>query len=92
MRCGGSPTPDDLDRMDSARVSRWLLAPWSTARLKRRMVLWEIRSYPDALRRERDRVLARAEMRNSYGWAWRWRAPVSAGAVPAWRAGPGCTC
>ena len=36
--------------IDRIRASRWLLAPVPTARLMRRMVLWEIRSYPDALR------------------------------------------
>jgi hypothetical protein len=42
----------------------------------RRMVLWEIRSYPDALRRERDRLLALTELQDTYGrLAWRWRAP-----------------
>jgi hypothetical protein len=62
--------------MDRIRPSRWLLAPVPTARLMRRMVLWEIRSYPDALRRERDRLLALTELQDSYGrLAWRWRAP-----------------
>ena len=62
--------------MDRIRPSRWLLAPVPTARLMRRMVLWEIRSYPDALRRERDRLLALTELQDTYGChAWRWRAP-----------------
>ncbi len=62
--------------MDRIRPSRWLLAPVPTARLMRRMVLWEIRSYPDALRRERDRLLALTELQDTYGrHAWRWRAP-----------------
>src|SRR6266851_187217 len=46
--------------IDRIRVSRWVLAPLPTARLWRRMVLWEIRSYPAALDRERARVLALA--------------------------------
>ena len=62
--------------MDRIRPSRWLLAPVPTARLMRRMVLWEIRSYPEALRRERDRLLALTELQDTYGpLAWRWRAP-----------------
>jgi hypothetical protein len=61
--------------MDRVRRSRWLLAPWSTAGLWRRMVLWEVRSYPLALARERDRVLARTAMQDQYGLLWRWRAP-----------------
>jgi hypothetical protein len=48
--------------MDRIRPSRWLLAPVPTARLMRRMVLWEVRSYPDALRRERDRLLALTDL------------------------------
>jgi Protein of unknown function (DUF2637) len=62
--------------MDRIRLSRWLLAPAPTARLMRRMVLWEIRSYPDALNRERDRLLALTDLQDTYGpVAWRWRAP-----------------
>ncbi|MFI6496644.1 DUF2637 domain-containing protein [Nonomuraea typhae] len=62
-------------RMDRVRRSRWLLAPLATALLWRRMVLWEVRSYPDALQRERARVLAKTELQDRYGWRWRWRAP-----------------
>jgi hypothetical protein len=62
--------------MDRVRASRWLLAPWRTAGLRRRMVLWEIRSYPAALSRERGRVLARTGLQDDYGAvAWRWKAP-----------------
>jgi hypothetical protein len=63
-------------RMDSVRLSRWLLAPAPTARLWRRMVLWETRSYPAALVRERERILALTDLKDTYGpLAWRWRAP-----------------
>ncbi|MEU5880876.1 DUF2637 domain-containing protein [Spirillospora sp. NPDC047279] len=63
-------------RMDGIRVSRWVLAPWPTLKLWRRMVLWEIRSYPEALGRERDRVLALTDLQDTYGrWAWRRKAP-----------------
>ena len=62
--------------IDRIRVSRWLLAPLRTALLWRRMVLWEIRSYPDALARERARLLALTGLQDTYGaLAWRWRAP-----------------
>jgi hypothetical protein len=65
-----------VERMDRVRWSRWLLAPTSTLRLWRRMVLWETASYPVALRRERDRVLARTELQDRWGTlVWRWRAP-----------------
>jgi len=62
--------------MDRIRLSRWLLAPVPTALLMRRMVLWEIRSYPAALARERDRLLALTDLQDTYGaLAWRWKAP-----------------
>jgi Protein of unknown function (DUF2637)/HTH domain len=61
--------------IDRIRPSRWLLAPLSTAGLWRRMVLWEIRSYPDALARERARVLARTALQDQYGRRWRHKAP-----------------
>jgi hypothetical protein len=62
--------------MDAIRASRWALAPWPTAKLWRRMVLWEERSYPTALVRERDRLLALADLKDTYGpIAWRWQAP-----------------
>jgi hypothetical protein len=63
-------------RMDSIRLSRWLLAPTATVRLWRRMVLWETRSYPAALVRERERILALTDLKDAYGpVAWRWKAP-----------------
>jgi hypothetical protein len=62
-------------RMDRIRRSRWLLAPFSTFALWRRMVLWEITSYPDALAREHERQLARAQLRETHGRAWRRKAP-----------------
>ncbi len=62
--------------IDRIRLSRWVLAPAATALLWRRMVLWEIRSYPAALQRERARVLALTGLQDAYGvLAWRWRAP-----------------
>ncbi|MEV4888757.1 DUF2637 domain-containing protein [Nonomuraea sp. NPDC055795] len=62
------------DRMDGIRRSRWLLAPLPTFALWRRMVLWEVRSYPDALRRERDRIMARTDLQDRYGKLWRFKA------------------
>ncbi|MEE4493761.1 DUF2637 domain-containing protein [Streptomyces sp. BE230] len=62
-------------RMDKIRASRWLLAFPSTFALWRRMTLWEITSYADALARERERVLARAELREQHGRMWRWKTP-----------------
>ncbi|GAA4296924.1 hypothetical protein GCM10023086_10830 [Streptomyces venetus] len=62
-------------RMEKIRVSRWLLAPLSTFALWRRMTLWEVTSYQVALGLERQRQLARAELRERYGWRWRTRTP-----------------
>ncbi|SDK79585.1 DUF2637 domain-containing protein [Streptomyces indicus] len=62
-------------RMEKVRFSRWLLAPLSTFGLWRRMTLWEITSYPEALRRERERQLARAELRERHGRRWRSQTP-----------------
>ncbi|TYB55099.1 DUF2637 domain-containing protein [Nonomuraea sp. PA05] len=62
------------DHMDGIRRSRWLLAPMATVALWRRMVLWEICSYPEALGRERERILAKTELQDRYGLLWRWKA------------------
>ncbi|WP_455362592.1 DUF2637 domain-containing protein [Streptomyces sp. SYSU K21746] len=62
-------------RMEKIRRSRWLLAPVSTFALWRRMTLWEITSYSDALGRERERQLARAELRERHGRRWRSQTP-----------------
>ncbi|MFI0424587.1 DUF2637 domain-containing protein [Spongiactinospora sp. 9N601] len=62
------------DRRDGIRRSRWLLAPLATFALWRRMVLWEIRSYPAALARERDRILAKTDLQDRYGRLWRAKA------------------
>ncbi|MGW5063567.1 DUF2637 domain-containing protein [Streptomyces sp. NPDC004096] len=62
-------------RMEKVRFSRWMLAPLSTFALWRRMTLWEVTSYADALARERERLLARADLREHYGRAWRRKTP-----------------
>lgn len=62
-------------RMEKIRFSRWLLAPLSTFTLWRRMTLWEVTSYTLALGCERERLLARADLREQYGPLWRWKTP-----------------
>ncbi|WP_055620609.1 DUF2637 domain-containing protein [Streptomyces sp. JHA19] len=62
-------------RMEKIRWSRWLLAPLSTFALWRRMTLWEVTSYADALALERERLLARADLRERYGRGWRRKTP-----------------
>lgn len=62
-------------RMEKIRRIRWALAPISTMAIWRRMNLWEETSYRAALGRQRDRLLARAGLRETYGRAWRFTAP-----------------
>lgn len=62
-------------RMEKIRRSRWLLAFPSTFALWRRMTLWEITSYTEALERERERQLHRAELRERHGRRWRSQTP-----------------
>ncbi|MFD8937903.1 DUF2637 domain-containing protein [Streptomyces sp. NPDC059578] len=63
-------------RMETVRRSRWLLAPVSTARLRRRMILWEITSYEEALTRLQEQTLLRARLKEKYGRRWRSKAPL----------------
>jgi hypothetical protein len=62
-------------RMEKIRRSRWLLAFPSTFALWRRMTLWEITSYRDALQMEKQRQLARADLEERHGKGWRRQAP-----------------
>ncbi|UFR02284.1 DUF2637 domain-containing protein [Streptomyces sp. Go40/10] len=62
-------------RMEKIRFSRWLLAPGSTFALWRRMTLWEVTSYSVALALEKERLLARADLRERYGRSWRRQTP-----------------
>ncbi|NGO09300.1 DUF2637 domain-containing protein [Streptomyces sp. HC44] len=62
-------------RMEKIRFSRWLLAFPSTFALWRRMTLWEVTSYSEALTREKQRQLARADLRERYGRKWRTQTP-----------------
>ncbi|MCX4824393.1 DUF2637 domain-containing protein [Streptomyces sp. NBC_01142] len=62
-------------RMERIRRSRWLIAPRTTLLLWRRMVLWETTDYREALALEKQRLLVRAELCESYGRGWRRKAP-----------------
>jgi len=62
-------------RMEKIRFSRWLLAFPSTFALWRRMTLWEITSYSEALTREKERQLSRADLREQHGRKWRTKTP-----------------
>ncbi len=63
-------------RMETVRRSRWILAPIPTARLRRRMILWEITSYEEALTRLQEQTYLRAQLKERYGWRWRSKAPL----------------
>ncbi|NUR01343.1 MAG: DUF2637 domain-containing protein [Streptomyces sp.] len=65
-------------RMESVRVSRWLLDPVATFLLWRRMKLWELRSYEQVIALERQRMVERARLRARYGRRWRREAPIEA--------------
>lgn len=54
-------------------AARWLLSPWPTLKLWRRMILWRVHSYPAALAQERIRLARVAAMRDEHGRAWRWK-------------------
>ncbi|MFE9024354.1 DUF2637 domain-containing protein [Streptomyces sp. NPDC007808] len=64
--------------MDPIRPARWLLSPLPTFLLWRRMKLWELRSYHQAISLEQQRLLYQARLRTRYGRGWRRKAPTQA--------------
>jgi hypothetical protein len=56
-------------------AARWLMAPWPTFLLWRRMVLWRIHSYAEAVDLELSRRQAIIRLIACYGPAWRDHAP-----------------
>jgi hypothetical protein len=62
--------------MESVRLLRWILSPFPTFRLWRRMKLWELRSYDEVIRLEQNRLVYRTHLRAQYGRGWRYRAPL----------------
>jgi hypothetical protein len=60
---------------DGIPVGRWVLSPLRTTLLWRRMVLWQIRSYPKAVEAELSLRRARALLRARYGRRWKRAAP-----------------
>ncbi|MGW2255115.1 DUF2637 domain-containing protein [Kitasatospora sp. NPDC001660] len=55
---------------------RWILSPWRTWALYRRMRLWEMPSYEATVAAEQDRTVYRAMLRRDYGRGWRRKAPA----------------
>ncbi|MEU2391896.1 DUF2637 domain-containing protein [Streptomyces sp. NPDC007369] len=64
--------------MEGVRITRWLLSPIPTFKLWRRMKLWELRSYEQAVVMEQDRLIYQARLQARYGRSWRRKAPVEA--------------
>ncbi|MCY0955055.1 DUF2637 domain-containing protein [Streptomyces sp. H27-S2] len=64
--------------MEGVRITRWVLSPIPTFKLWRRMKLWELRSYEQAVGMEQDRLIYQARLQARYGRAWRRKAPVAA--------------
>ncbi|MFD9517934.1 DUF2637 domain-containing protein [Streptomyces sp. NPDC059979] len=64
--------------MEGVRITRWLLSPIPTFKLWRRMKLWELRSYEQAVGMEQDRLIYQARLEARYGRSWRRKAPVEA--------------
>ncbi|MFC8495149.1 DUF2637 domain-containing protein [Streptomyces sp. NPDC057235] len=62
--------------MEGVRLTRWLLSPLPTFLLWRRMKLWEIRSYEQAVTLEQHRLIYESQLRSQYGRRWRRKAPV----------------
>ncbi|WP_420856005.1 DUF2637 domain-containing protein [Streptomyces nanshensis] len=62
--------------MEPIRWIRWLLSPFPTFTLWRRMKLWELRSYDRVLELEQERLVYRARLRSRFGRLWRRKAPV----------------
>ena len=63
-------------RREPIPLIRWLLAPWRTMLLWRRMALWQITSYRTAIDTELQLRRAMTLLRVHYGHRWRRRAPA----------------
>ncbi|GII56053.1 hypothetical protein Pth03_44420 [Planotetraspora thailandica] len=65
-------------RRDRVPLSRWILAPISSFMLWRRMVLWNVTSYPRGLQLEYLHLETISTLHQTHGrWLWRWKAPLS---------------
>ncbi|MFH8582537.1 DUF2637 domain-containing protein [Streptomyces zaomyceticus] len=50
---------------------RWVLAPWSTWLIWRRMKLWRLRSYVETVQLEKARTIYEMRLEQKYGKGWR---------------------
>jgi hypothetical protein len=65
----------DAMRREPIPAARWVMAPWPTFVLWRRMVLWRINSYADAVDMELSRRQAIIRLTARYGLDWTSAAP-----------------
>jgi hypothetical protein len=64
-------------RIERIPASRWLMSPWASFMLARRMVLWQVTSYRHGLALEYRRLQTVARLQETYGqYLWRWKAPL----------------
>lgn len=63
------------DERDPIPLPRWILAPWPTFLMWRRMVMWQITSYRQAIDVELSRRQAIVRLRAKYPQGWRKGAP-----------------
>jgi hypothetical protein len=64
-------------RIERIPASRWLMSPWASFMLARRMVLWQVTSYRYGLALEYQRLQTIAQLQETYGrHLWRWKAPL----------------
>ncbi|WP_234362216.1 DUF2637 domain-containing protein [Streptomyces sp. IMTB 1903] len=64
--------------MEGVRLWGWALSPAPTFKLWRRMKMWELRNYEQAVGLEQDRLIYQARLQARYGRKWRRKAPVDA--------------
>lgn len=62
---------------DHIPFARWILAPWRTTLMWRRMVLWQISSYHTAIELEHNLRYAGALLRAHHGRRWKRKAPAA---------------
>ncbi|MFF4344258.1 DUF2637 domain-containing protein [Kitasatospora sp. NPDC001540] len=58
--------PDQAER-DAVPLIRWLLAPVATARIYRRMRLYDVRSYPEMVRRDQELIAYELWLKRKHG-------------------------
>ncbi|MFF5938986.1 DUF2637 domain-containing protein [Streptomyces sp. NPDC012508] len=63
---------------DQVPLHRWILSPWRTWSLYRRMKLWGITSYARMVAMEQQRTVYRAWLQHQHGRAWKKKAGASA--------------